>query len=94
MKRCAVGAGIFPNAAFVLHSISIVLFKESDEWQTSNRHKMVEAFAQIDGDEIPPFSAQPQKPTDHRHGPSENLHRLDGRGRHLPSLASESLVVA
>jgi len=32
-----------------------VLFEANDEWQTSSRYTMVEAFAQIDKEEIDPI---------------------------------------
>lgn len=32
--------------------IGAVLFEQNDEWQTSSRYMMVEAFAQIDKEEI------------------------------------------
>jgi hypothetical protein len=35
--------------------IGAVLFEQNDEWQTSSRYMMVEAFAQIDREEIDPI---------------------------------------
>ena len=35
--------------------IGAVLFEQNDEWQTSSRYMMVEAFAQIDKEEIDPI---------------------------------------
>lgn len=35
--------------------IGAVLFEASDEWQTSSRYMMVEAFAEIDKEEIDPI---------------------------------------
>jgi len=32
-----------------------VLFEQNDEWQTSSRYMMVEAFARIDTEEIDPI---------------------------------------
>ena len=40
---------------------------------------MVEAFAQIDHEEMTPFSASQQKPPDHDLRPPDKLHHLDGR---------------
>ena len=34
--------------------IGAALFEQIDEWQTSSRYMMVEAFAQIDREEIDP----------------------------------------
>ena len=35
--------------------IGAVLFEQNDEWQTASRYMMVEAFAQIDTEEIDPI---------------------------------------
>jgi len=35
--------------------IGAVLFEQNDEWQTASRYMMVEAFAQIDKEEIDPI---------------------------------------
>ena len=35
--------------------IGAVLFEQNDEWQTSSRYMMAEAFAQIDKEEIDPI---------------------------------------
>jgi transposase-like protein len=51
VKRRADVVGIFPNEAL----IGAVLFEQNDEWQTSSRYVMVEAFAQIDKEEINPI---------------------------------------
>ena len=47
--------GIFPNDASIMRLIGAVLFEQNDEWQTSSRYMMVEAFAQIDKEEIDPI---------------------------------------
>ena len=54
MKRHADVVGIFPNEASILRLISAVLLEQNDEWQTSSRYMMVEAFARIDTGEIDP----------------------------------------
>ena len=48
VKRRADVVGIFPNEASIMRLIGAVLFEQNDEWQTSSRYMMVEAFAQID----------------------------------------------
>ncbi len=55
VKRRADVVGIFPNEASIMRLIRAVLFEQNDEWQTSSRYMMVEAFAQIDKEEIDPF---------------------------------------
>jgi putative transposase len=35
--------------------IGAVLFEQNDEWQTASRYVMVEAFAQMDKEEIDPI---------------------------------------
>nr|WP_277749269.1 transposase [Sinirhodobacter populi] len=55
VKRSADVVGIFPNEASVLRLIGAVLFEQKDEWQTSSRYMMVEAFARIDTKEIDPI---------------------------------------
>ena len=47
--------GIFPNEASITRLIGAVLFEANDDWQTSSRYMMVEAFAQIDKEEIDPI---------------------------------------
>ena len=47
--------GIFPNEASIMRLIGAVLFEQNDEWQTSSQYMMVEAFAQIDKEEIDPL---------------------------------------
>jgi putative transposase len=44
-----------PNEASIMRLIGAVLFEQNDEWQTSSRYMMVEAFAQIDKEEIDPI---------------------------------------
>ena len=55
VKRRADVVGIFPNEASIMRLIGAVLFEQNDEWQTSSRYMMVEAFAQIDREEIDPI---------------------------------------
>lgn len=45
----------FPKDASILRLIGAVLFEQNDEWQTSSRSMMVEAFAEIDKEEIDPI---------------------------------------
>lgn len=52
VKRRADVAGIFPNDASTMRLIGAVLFEQNDEWQTSRRYIIVEAFAQIDTEEV------------------------------------------
>ena len=44
-----------PNEAAIMRLIGAVLFEQNDEWQTASRYMMVEAFAQIDKEEIDPI---------------------------------------
>lgn len=55
MKCRADVVGIFPNEASIMCLIGAVPFEQSGEWQTSSRYMMVEAFAQIDKEEIDPI---------------------------------------
>jgi hypothetical protein len=55
VKRRADVVGIFPNEASIMRLIGAALFEQNDEWQTSSRYMMVEAFAQIDKEEIDPI---------------------------------------
>lgn len=55
VKRRADVVGIFPNEASIMRLIGAVLFEQNDEWQTSSRYMMVEAFAQIDKEERDPI---------------------------------------
>jgi hypothetical protein len=41
--------------------IGAVLFEQNDEWQTSSRYMMVEAFARIDTEEIDPILSMTTK---------------------------------
>ena len=54
VKRRVDVVGIFPNEASILRLIGAVLFEQKDEWQTSSRYMLVEAFARIDTEEIDP----------------------------------------
>lgn len=55
VKRSAAVVGIFLNDASIMRLIGTVLFEASDEWQTSSRCTMVEAFDQINKEEIDPI---------------------------------------
>jgi transposase-like protein len=57
LERRADVVGIFPNEASIMRPIGAVLFEQNDELQTSSRYMMVKAFAQIDTEEMTPFSA-------------------------------------
>ena len=92
VKRRADVVGIFPNEASIMRLIGAVLFEQNDEWQTSSRYMMVEAFAQIDKEEIDPIlsittksrlimtSGHPENYT----SLTDATHRLDGWGRARP----------
>ena len=62
-KRRADVVGIFPNEASIMHLIGAVLFEQNDEWQTSSRYMMGEAFAQIDKEDIAPLLSITKKAT-------------------------------
>lgn len=55
VKRRADVVEIFPNEASIMRLIGAVLLEQNDEWQTSSRYMMVEAFPQIDKEEIDPI---------------------------------------
>ncbi len=55
VKRRADVVDIFPNEASIMRLIGAMLFEQNGEWQTSSRYMMVEAFAQIDKEEIDPI---------------------------------------
>ncbi len=40
---------------YIMRLIGAVLFEQNDEWQSASRYMMVEAFAQIDKEEIDPI---------------------------------------
>ncbi len=44
-----------------MHLIGAVLFEQNDEWQTSSRYMMVEAFARIDKEVIDPIFSNTTK---------------------------------
>ena len=50
-----------PNEASILRLIGAVLFEQNDEWLTSSRSMMVEAFARIDTKEIDPLLSMTMK---------------------------------
>ena len=55
MNRRADVVGIFPDKASIMRLIGAVLFEQNDEWKTSSRYMMAEAFAQIDKEGIDPI---------------------------------------
>ena len=55
VKRRADVVGIFPTEASIMRLIGAVLFEQNDEWLTASRYMLVEAFAQIDKEEIDPI---------------------------------------
>ena len=55
VKRRSDVVGIFPNEASIMRLIAAVLFQQNDEWQTQNRYMQVEAFDQIDKEEVDPI---------------------------------------
>ena len=55
VKRRSDVVGIFPNEASIMRLIGAVQFEQNDEWQTQNRYMQVEAFDQIDKEEVDPI---------------------------------------
>ena len=55
VKHRADVVGIFSNEVFIMRLIGAVLFGQNEEWPSSSRYMMVEAFAQIDKEEIDPI---------------------------------------
>ena len=49
--------------------IGAVLFEQNDEWQTSSRHMLVEAFAQIDKEKIDPILSRMSGADGNSHDP-------------------------
>lgn len=55
VKRCADVVENFPNEASTMRLIDAVLFEQNRQWQNASRYLMVEAFLQIDKEEVDPI---------------------------------------
>jgi len=55
VERRADIVGTFPNEGSIMRLIGAVLFEQKDDWQTSSRYRMVEAFARIETEGIAPL---------------------------------------